>query len=112
MSATDVSKHVFEDLYITGQLDRRPSTIPDYRQEMLAVHELAGRMADKQDDVLISVRRQNGSRRTHQKLLFPGHRKEHRRRNYQEHYRQSFGPSPLSYRHYHMYLRIIATQLI
>jgi two-component sensor histidine kinase len=52
MSATDTSRYALADLYITGELDRRKSTLPDYRQEMLAVHELAARMADKPDDVL------------------------------------------------------------
>jgi two-component sensor histidine kinase len=52
MSATDLSAEGLADLYITSELDRRPSTLPDYRQEMLAVHELAVRMAEAPDDVL------------------------------------------------------------
>lgn len=38
--------------YITDELDRRPSKRLDNRQEMLAILELAGRMAEKPDDVL------------------------------------------------------------
>ncbi|TPE44163.1 hypothetical protein, partial [Amaricoccus solimangrovi] len=40
------------DLYVTAELDRRPTVLPDYRREMLAIHELAGRMAETPDDVL------------------------------------------------------------
>jgi two-component sensor histidine kinase len=52
MDAADVSGQGVSDLYITAELDHRPHTLPDYRQEMLAIHDLAGRMADKPDDVL------------------------------------------------------------
>jgi two-component sensor histidine kinase len=52
MIATDVERRAPADLYITAELDHRPSTAPNHRQEMLAVHELAARMADKPDDVL------------------------------------------------------------
>jgi two-component sensor histidine kinase len=40
------------DLYITAELDRRASAVTDYRQEMLAIQELAARMADSPDEVL------------------------------------------------------------
>jgi two-component sensor histidine kinase len=40
------------DLYITDELDGRPAGIADYRQEMLAILELAGRMADDPEAML------------------------------------------------------------
>jgi two-component sensor histidine kinase len=52
MTAVEIPSPGPVDLYITGELDLRPSPLPDYRQEMMAVHELAARMADKPDDVL------------------------------------------------------------
>jgi two-component sensor histidine kinase len=52
MSTTEITDRAPPDLYITNELDRRPSTLPDYRQEMLAVHELAARMAETPDEVL------------------------------------------------------------
>jgi two-component sensor histidine kinase len=52
MNTTEITDRAPPDLYITNELDRRPSTLPDYRQEMLAVHELAARMAETPDEVL------------------------------------------------------------
>lgn len=40
------------DLYITYELDRRRAGIADHRQEMLAILELAGRMADEPEAML------------------------------------------------------------
>jgi two-component sensor histidine kinase len=40
------------DLYITAELDRRPATPADYRRQMLAIQDLALKMADSPDEVL------------------------------------------------------------
>src|SRR5688572_25403581 len=40
------------DLYITDELDRRQAGVADCRQEMLAILELAGRMADEPEAML------------------------------------------------------------
>jgi two-component sensor histidine kinase len=42
----------FADLYITDELDRRQAGVADCRQEMLAILELAGRMADEPEAML------------------------------------------------------------
>ncbi|MDB5453470.1 MAG: histidine kinase [Caulobacteraceae bacterium] len=52
MSKLDTPTYGLSNLYITGELDRRPAALADYRQEMLAIQELAARMADRPEDVL------------------------------------------------------------
>jgi two-component sensor histidine kinase len=52
MAAIAIPNFGLSDLYITGELDRRVATVADYRQEMLAIQDLAGRMADAPQDVL------------------------------------------------------------
>lgn len=52
MSVADILKDRLPDLYVTEELDCRPSALPDYRREMLALYELAARMAEKPDDLL------------------------------------------------------------
>lgn len=52
MTVGEASRGTVEDLYITGELDRRSSALPDYRQEMLALHDLAARMADSPEELL------------------------------------------------------------
>jgi two-component sensor histidine kinase len=49
---SEAPRKEFSDLYITGELDRRPATASDYRQEMLAIQDLAVRMAERPEDVL------------------------------------------------------------
>ena len=49
MQLTDVAP---DDLFITEELDARPCGAADYRQETLAIQELAARMADDPDAVL------------------------------------------------------------
>ena len=48
----DSAQDGLADLYITDALDSRPAPAADYRQEMLAIQELATRMADSPDEVL------------------------------------------------------------
>jgi hypothetical protein len=45
MSDVSPSNYGVADLYITAELDRRASAITDYRQEILAIQDLAARMA-------------------------------------------------------------------
>lgn len=52
MTTVDIPTFSLPDLYITGDLDRRGGGIADYRQEMLAIQDLAARMADAPQDVL------------------------------------------------------------
>lgn len=40
------------DLFITSELDRRPASLSDYRQQMAAIQDLAAKMADSPDEVL------------------------------------------------------------
>lgn len=52
MTLVDAPDYGLADLYITGELDRRAETAADYRQEMLAIQDLAARMADRPEQVL------------------------------------------------------------
>lgn len=52
MTLVDAPSYGLADLYITGELDRRAETAADYRQEMLAIQDLAARMADRPEQVL------------------------------------------------------------
>lgn len=52
MSLIEAPESAPDDLFITGELDRRADIVADYRQEMLAIQDLAARMADSPDEVL------------------------------------------------------------
>lgn len=52
MTSADISDYVVPDLYITAELDRRPASDADYRQQMRAIQDLAAKMADNPDEVL------------------------------------------------------------
>ena len=52
MSSAKTSQLGLAKVFVTHELDQHPATASDYRREMLAIQELAVRMADRPDDIL------------------------------------------------------------